>query len=229
MTKNEIKFIRSLASKKERDAAGLFVAEGEKLVGELSQTLEVEQVFRVGENCSVSDMERISMLKTPTQTLALLKIPQISSRSKGRVVVLDSVQDPGNLGTILRTADWFGVRRIVCSKDTADAYSPKVVQATMGAIARVEVLYADLPKWLAAQNDTTIYGTFLENSTPLPQVDFADEAIIVMGNEGRGISEQVERYVTSRVCIERGEEGGGESLNVAIATAIILHQATLSH
>lgn len=226
MTKNEIKFIRSLASKKERDAAGLFVAEGEKLVSELAQTIRVDQIFRVGHNCSASEMERISLLKSPSSTLGLFEIPQVGPSvwcgGGGRAIVLDSVQDPGNMGTIIRTADWFGVKRIVCSMDTADLYAPKVVQATMGAIARVEVLYTELPEWLAAQSDTTIYGTFLEDSRPLAEVDFASDAIIVMGNEGRGISSAVERFVTERVRIERGEGGGGESLNVAVATAIIL-------
>lgn len=227
ITKNEIKFIRSLASKKERDAASLFVAEGEKLVDELRSTMNVEQIFRVGENCTTADMERMSMLKTPTSTLALINIPTVSSQSNGRVLVLDAVQDPGNLGTIIRTADWFGVRRIVCSADTADAYAPKVVQATMGAIARVEVVYADLLEWLGEQGGRKVYGTFLEQSTPMSEVSFADDAIIVMGNEGRGISDEVARYVTDRVFIERAIGGGGESLNVAIATAILLHTTTI--
>lgn len=225
LTKNEIKFVRSLALKKERDAASLFVAEGEKLVAELCSTMNVEQIFRVGQNCSAADMERMSMLRTPTSTLALIKIPTASTQTSGRVLVLDAVQDPGNLGTIIRTADWFGVRHVVCSTDTADLYAPKVVQATMGAIARVEVLYTDLPKWLGAQSGRQIFGTFLEKSTPLSQVSFADDTIIIMGNEGRGISAQVEQFVTDRIFIERGAGGAGESLNVAIATAIILWQS----
>ncbi len=229
ITNNEIKFLRTLHTKRGRDGSGLFMAEGEKLVSELLELFSVDKVYRVGENCSEVQMQKISQLKTPTSVLATLKMPthivENSYKHSGRVLVLDSVQDPGNIGTILRTADWFGIKLVVCSMDSADIFSSKVVQATMGSIGRVQVVRTDVTQWL--KNRVSIfpnsaYGTFLENSRELRQVSFDSNASIVMGNEGRGISSSVEALINNRIHIPRGEGGSGESLNVAIATAVVL-------
>ncbi len=229
LTNNEIKFIRTLHSKRGRDGAMLFIAEGEKLVGELSAHFEVEHIYSVGENCTEAQMAKISQLKTPSPQLALLKIPKVGALTtvnrKGRVLVLDRVQDPGNLGTILRTCLWFGVRTVVCSEHTVDIYSSKVVQSTMGALGRVEVVYTDIERWLTERKELfpkSIYGTFLSHSEELSNVTFHPSATIVMGNEGSGISASVEQIVENRVHISRGEGGEGESLNVAIAAALML-------
>lgn len=229
LTTNEIKFLKSLSSKRARGESGLFVAEGDKLVGELCELFEVGNIYRAGENCSEAQMQRISQLKTPTSVLATFRIPKYSIeeslRHTGRVLLLDGVQDPGNLGTIIRSCDWFGVRRIVCSMDTADAFSPKVVQATMGAIGRVEIIYTDITEWLEKREALfpgSSFGTFLERSEDYSAVDYPQCATIVMGNEGKGISSAVESRVSRRVHIARGVGGAGESLNVAIAASLLL-------
>ncbi len=229
LTKDKIKFLRSLHTKAGRSASGLFIAEGEKLTAELKALMTICQEYRVGRDCTVEQMGRISALKTPTSVLATFYIPEVNSAEsytqKGRVLVLDGVQDPGNVGTILRTADWFGVRRVVCSAHTADAFGSKVVQATMGAIGRLEIIYTNVVEWLEEREKhfpATIYGTFLERSEPFGGIEIDRNATIVVGNEGQGISREVERLVSRRVVIERGEGGSGESLNVAVATAIIL-------
>ncbi len=229
ITTNEIKKIRTLASKKVRSELGLFIAEGDKLISELLPLMQVAEIYEVGANCTDAQMQRISQLKTPTTKLALFRIPTYdlknSVRSDEKVLVLDSVQDPGNLGTILRTADWFGIKTVVCSPQTADVFSSKVVQATMGSIGRVRVLYTNLEEWLIERQKhfpNSIYGTFLERSTLLNDTKFDSYATIVMGNEGNGISAEVEKFISNRITIPRAKNGTGESLNVAIATSIIL-------
>lgn len=231
ITKNEIKLVKSLADKKGRMESGLFVAEGEKLITEIVKArLEIEKMYRVNENCTWIDMNRMSMLKTPTRELALVRMPdweELGVEPSRLTIALDGVQDPGNLGSIIRTADWFGVSKIYCSPDSADCFAPKVVQATMGAVARVEVHYIDLPQFLDNQR-IPILGTFLDNSTDIYSVVTPKEYILVMGSEGRGISPEVEKRVTHRINIPR--IGGGESLNVASATAIavaILERPTI--
>ncbi len=229
ITNNEIKFLRTLHSKRGRETAMLFIAEGEKLVNELLELFSVDSIYRVGDNCNEVQMQKISQLKTPTEVLATFKIPQLHSSNSynhdGRVIVLDSVQDPGNIGTILRTADWFGVKLVVCSNDCADTYASKVVQATMGSIGRVKVVRTDIAKWIEHRKSVfpnSTYGTFLENSASLRSTTFHNQATIVMGNEGRGISDEVEQLIDHRIHIPYGNGGGGESLNVAIATAVVL-------
>lgn len=221
ITKNEIKLVKSLADKKGRTESGLFVAEGEKLITEIVKArLEIEKMYRVNENCTWIEMNRMSMLKTPTRELALVKIPdwrELGIEPSTLIIALDGVQDPGNMGSIIRTADWFGVSKIYCSTDSADCFAPKVVQATMGAVARVEIHYTDLPQFLDGQS-IPILGTFLENSTNIYSIAPPEQCILVMGSEGRGISPEVERLITHRVNIPR--LGGGESLNVASASAI---------
>ncbi len=229
ITNNDIKFLRTLASKRGRTASQLFVAEGEKLVGELTALLEIKNKYVVGENCSEIQMAKISQLKTPTNVLATFKIPNTdiskTASLSEKVIVLDGVQDPGNLGTIIRTADWFGIKQIICSPDTVDVFGSKVVQATMGAIARVSVIYTNIEEWLDEREKNfpnSTYGTFLEKSDDYSTTPYHPNATIVMGNEGNGISEKIEKKISNRIHIKRGEGGCGESLNVAIATAIIV-------
>lgn len=229
-----MQLVRSLADKRGRDEQGLFVAEGVKLVGELlSSTLRVRRVFALdgvlppgcAEVVAPKEMERLSLLKTPSQALALVEIPryQLDPAVSGRelVLALDQVQNPGNLGTIIRLADWFGIRHVVCSPDTADCFNPKVVQATMGAITRVEVHYTGLTAFLAA-SEAPVYGTFLEGEN-LYDAPLSAAGVVVMGNEGRGISPDVARRITRRLFIPPYpvDRQGSESLNVAIATAVV--------
>lgn len=236
MTKAEIQFVRSLADKRFRDESGCFIAEGEKLIGEIMasplrirRTYALEGVFDgVAETVTTKEMERISMLKTPNNSLAVVEIPHHRFdagvlRNK-LVLALDDVQNPGNLGTIIRLADWFGIADICCSPDSADCYNPKTVQASMGAILRVGVHYlqpAALLEQARAQN-LPVYGTFLEGDD-LYRAPLSQEGIIVMGSEGRGISPETERFVSEKLFIPSWPPGrqGSESLNVAIATAIV--------
>lgn len=242
LTKNTIKLIRSLELKKFRTRENSFVAEGPKVVGDLLAVMRPKMVFAtsqwISENntngidvemVSEDELSRISFLQHPQQVLAVFQMPSYdesidyTKELKGKLTLaLDSVQDPGNLGTIIRIADWFGIETILCSHETADAYNPKVIQATMGSIARVRIIYTDLTKTLEAiASEMPIYGTFLDgeniHSRQLPH-----EAVIVMGNEGKGISQDVARLVTDRVLIPNYPAGRptADSLNVAIATAI---------
>lgn len=239
--KSEIAFVRSLSSKKERAASGLFVAEGEKLVGEmLASEFRVRKIFRCGEEdrseagsvdterVSPKEMERISALKTPTPVLALIELPRYrlsaGTGTDDLALALDGVQDPGNLGTIVRLADWFGIADIVCSEASADCFNPKVVQATMGAILRVRVHYTDLGAFLhdAGAAGLPVYGTFLEGEN-IYGTTLTEEGVVVMGNEGRGISQAAARAVTHKLFIPPypTDRRGSESLNVAMATGIV--------
>jgi TrmH family RNA methyltransferase len=278
ISKAQVKFVRSLQLKKVRDAEGLFVAEGEKCVEELRRGFELVYYIQTAEKplpnlppkgqevatliATPTEIEQMSSLKTPQGVIGVFKKngglmngdaakPLNGGMMQGDLIlVLDGVQDPGNLGTIIRTCDWFGVHEIVCSKDTADCYNPKVVQATMGALARVKVRYVDLVEWLITNerlNELTnermmpkkvrIYGTLLEgenmyevlgngglingdaslNGGLMPQV-------IIMGNEGNGISAEVRKLITHPIRIPSYPKDGetSESLNVSIATAIVL-------
>ena len=236
MTKADIQLVRALADKRGRTEHGLFVAEGEKLIGELRAShLRVRKLFALEgvfegpevETVAPRDMERLSLLKTAGNSLALVETPryELDTESlKGRLTLaLDDVQNPGNLGTIIRLADWFGITDIVCSPGSADCFNPKVVQATMGAILRVRVHYTDLAECLAAAaQGIPIYGTFLEGEN-IYRADLAPEGIIVMGNEGRGVTQPVARTVTRKLFIPPwpADRRGSESLNVAMATGII--------
>ncbi len=237
MTKNDIQLIRSLADKKGRAETGLFLAEGVKLVEEmLASDLQVERVLAVGEaaerfsgeKITSQQMQRISALKTPTEVVALVRIPRYGwsaeQISQELSLALDGVQDPGNMGTILRLADWFGIRDVVCSPNSADCFNPKVVQATMGAIARVRVHYLPLVPCLqkVAALNVPVYGTFLEGRN-IYEVPLSARGVIVMGNEGRGISPEVGRCVSDRLYIPPYPPGrpSSESLNVAVATAVV--------
>lgn len=237
MTKAEIQLVRSLADKRAREEHGLFLAEGEKLIGELRAShLRVRRIYALegifsGDEVEVvtpHEMERISQLKTPSNSLAVVEIPRYRLRPaelRDRLTLaLDEVQNPGNLGTIIRLADWFGIGDILCSEGTADCFNPKVVQATMGAILRVRVHYVPLAKLLAeaAENGIPVYGTFLEGEN-LYESRLSPTGIVVMGNEGRGVTPAVARSITRKLFIPPwpADRRGSESLNVAMATGIV--------
>ena len=233
ITRAEILDIKSLATKQGREELGAFIAEGEKLVGEIRNSslrirriLQTKPIFAEGELVSEKEMERISQLKSANSVLAVVELPTRKladvKPNKNLVLALDRVQNPGNLGTIIRLADWFGISDIVCSEDTADCFNPKVVQATMGAILRVRVHYTNLPKWIAEQRDTKIYGTFLEGEN-IYNTQLDKSGVIVMGNEGQGISDEVAKCVSHKLLIPPypADRCGSESLNVAVATAVI--------
>lgn len=221
ISKNKIKLIRSLSSKKGRDKAGLFVAEGPKVCHDLQAAGFHAQMLLDDEE----DVRLASFLQHPQGTLGVFEIPKwafIPPNASDLYLALDGVQDPGNLGTIIRIADWFGIRTIYCSMDTADCWNPKVVQATMGSLARVHIYYTDLVRLLANLDaDYPIYGTLLDGND-LYASDLSNHGIIIMGNEGNGISPAISERITHRLLIPSYPKGvpTAESLNVAIATAI---------
>ena len=236
ISKNQIKFIRQLEQKKFRHREGLFVAEGTKVVGDLLKagyiphslyaTPEWIASHSGAEATEVTDDEltRLSFQQHPQQVLALFPIPEpadLSPLTSHLSLLLDGVQDPGNLGTIIRIADWFGISNIICSEDTVDAYNPKVVQATMGSIARVNIIYTNLLELLdGLPADFPVYGTLLNGENIYTQ-ELTPHGLIIMGNEGNGISDAVRQRVNRRLLIPDFHNGDtADSLNVAIATAI---------
>ena len=251
ISKARIKWIKSLAMRKYRLQYNAFVAEGPKLVGELlpystplyiaatkewlKQNQHLLGAVKEVDEVSHEELERASLLRTPQSVLAVMSIPQrtldLSSIQSELVIALDGVQDPGNLGTILRIADWFGIRHVLCStanasstggtEGTADVYNPKCVQSCMGALARVEVHYCNLPEVLKAVQ-MPVFGTFLDG-TNIYQEELSPNGIIVMGNEGNGISEEVAKLVGRRLFVPNYPQGSltTESLNVAVATGIV--------
>ena len=229
LSKNQLKLVRSLEMKKNRKKEGLFVAEGPKVVGDLLRAgYKARLVFSTTERADavlVSDDElrKLSFLQHPQEVLAIFEIPQTSDirpQSSDLSLALDGIQDPGNLGTIIRIADWFGISTIYCSEDTADVYNPKVVQATMGSLAHINIVYCDLVELLQPYNGP-IYGTLLDGND-IYQQELSQEGIIVMGNEGNGISQRVRPLITHKLLIPNFNKNSetAESLNVAIATAI---------
>ena len=240
ISKNQIKYIRQLEMKKFRSREGLFVAEGPKVVGDLLRRYDAKAIYATEEwnpspgvslssveRITVDELRRISFLQHPQQVLALFPIPKsdssssISKLTSSLSLALDGIQDPGNLGTIIRIADWFGIDTIYCSEDTADAYNPKVVQATMGSLARVNIIYLSLASLFdGLPDDFPVYGTLLDGED-IYQQPLSQNGIIVMGNEGNGISPEIRTKVNRRLLIPRFRTGdSAESLNVAIATAI---------
>ena len=237
ISKNQIKLIRQLESKKYRKREGLFVAEGPKVVGDLLRRYQPHAVYTTSSSLPClqpgtdvtlitdDELRRISFLQHPQQVLALFPIPSeeaaLEVATDRLSLALDGVQDPGNLGTIIRIADWFGIDTIYCSEDTADAYNPKVVQATMGSIARVHIIYIDLQQLFSSLPPSyPVYGTLLDGED-IYQQPLSREGVIVMGNEGKGISEAIRQRVNHRLLIRCFRQGDtAESLNVAIATAI---------
>ncbi|MGL2993160.1 TrmH family RNA methyltransferase [Flavobacterium sp. TSSA_36] len=236
VSKNQIKLISSLHQKKFRNAQQLFIVEGSKGIQELlNSTLELEHLYVTVDTFETvpfskksllteSELKKISALTTPNTCLAVFKIPAEKPILKeGLIVALDSIRDPGNMGTILRLCDWFGISQVVCTKETVDLYNPKVVQATMGSIARVNVNYVDLKTYLQATS-LPIFGTFMEGDS-LYTAALPKEGIIVLGNEANGISAEIEALVKHRITIPRfGNLQQTESLNVATATAIVLSE-----
>ena len=236
VSKNQIKRITSLLQKKYRKQEQLFFVEGVKGVQELlDSNLELVELFTTNSElfsvdkskvCAITEpeLQKISALITPNTCLALFKIPSaVSFEEKGLLVALDDVRDPGNLGTIIRLCDWFGIKTLFCSEESVDVYNPKVVQATMGSISRVNVVYGNLEKFLS-ETKLPVFGTFMDGKNIYNET-LPNEGIIVMGNEANGISKPIENLISERIAIPRfGDLQATESLNVATATAIILSE-----
>lgn len=236
MTKAEIQFVRSLADKRTRDQERLFIAEGDKLINEiLASGWHIRNIYALeghlagqAEVVPAKDMERISQLKSAASSLAVVEQPRYTAPTTASAstlsLALDGVQNPGNLGTIIRLADWFGIEDIYCSPDTADCFNPKVIQATMGAILRVRVHYLPLADFLARTTEagTPIYGTMLDGEN-IYDAPLTEGGVIVMGNEGKGVSEECARSFSHRLLIPTfpADRQGSESLNVAMATGIV--------
>ena len=239
ISKSQVKYIQSLGQKKHRDAEHVFVAEGPKIVRELllNKSAQLKSVYAIEEwkrnnedviperdvvEINESELGKISQLKTPHQVLAVFKqFETVAPQTKDKIsLVLDTIQDPGNTGTIIRLADWFGVTNIVCSCDCADIYNAKVVQASMGSIARVNVFYTDLQSWLKSQHEAIrIYAALLEGKD-VKQMDALNEGLIIIGNESKGIHSGLMQYVDEKITIPK--KGHAESLNAAVAAGIIL-------
>lgn len=242
LTKAGIKDIQSLSQKRGRMAAGCFIAEGDKVVTELMQSgrVKTRNIFAlpawIEKNKAIlalvpvtviaeRELERISQLVTPQQVLGVFELPEqkldIAGLNNSTFLILDGINDPGNLGTIIRIADWFGITNIICSKGSADAYSPKVVQATMGSVARVNVFYEDLKEFIP-QLTIPVYGAFLEGEN-IYRSELIRPAAIIMGSESHGISEEIEKLIKLRISIPsfNKSDNKAESLNVAVSTGII--------
>ncbi len=234
LSKSQIKLITSLKQKKYRLQHGFFVVEGIKTIKELLQSKLMLQALYTTETFNIdakdeilisqTDLKRISFLTTPNKALAVFKIPKPKSiNTNGLIVALDAVRDPGNLGTIIRLCDWFGIKDLVCSQETVDCFNPKVIQATMGSITRVNISYVDLVDFLN-EVELPVFGAFMEGETVYKK-QLPNSGILVMGNEANGISKQVEATMDEKVSIPRfGDLQATESLNVATATAILLSE-----
>lgn len=233
--KSQIKFIKSLQQKKYRNQKGMFVVEGIKTVQELlDSNFEAYRIYcchagllnaddDVIELISETDLKKISSLKNPNKALGVFKVPspQIVG-SDDWVLTLDNVRDPGNLGTIIRLCDWFGISHLVCSENTVDCYNPKVLQATMGSITRVNIIYTDLDKFLKASK-LPVLGAFMDGES-VYTTEFTEKGILVLGNEASGISSEIKALVNSKISIPQFGNHTTESLNVAMATAILLNE-----
>jgi RNA methyltransferase, TrmH family len=237
LSKSQISLLKSLQHKKFRIEHGLFLVEGYKSVNEFANSAyQIEAIYHTNaidpkllklsgkinfHEISLNDLEKISSLKSPQDVIALVKIPawpvlnEVTLKQKF-AIALDGIQDPGNMGTIIRTADWFGIKHIICSDDTVDAYNPKVVQATMGSLSHVNIYYVDLVDFLTKIN-LPLFGALL-NGTNIYKTNFGTEGVVIMGNEGNGLRPEIIKLVQKAVTIPR--VGNAESLNVGIATAI---------
>ena len=242
LSQNQLRHIASLKSKKFRDEHRQFIAEGHKLVTDLMESpyrfegiyasagwivvnLKAIQSKKIPAfETTPREMERISALSTPSPVLAVIDIPDSpvtrhASRVPDLCLALDDIRDPGNMGTIIRVADWFGIETVICSETCVDLYNPKVVQSTMGSIARVKVAYANLEKWLdEVKESVPVYGTFLGGDL-LYETELTPDGVILIGNESRGISPELERLVTRRITIP--SYGKAESLNASVAAAVV--------
>ena len=241
LSKTQFKYIQSLGHKKYRDEEDLFIAEGPKILKELlsSKNTSIRQIYAVDSwiknNPAVRDgvteitdqeLERISQLKTPNQVLTVaekIKWEDVLHLKNNISLVLDSIQDPGNFGTIIRLADWFGIKQVICSTDCADIYNPKVVQASMGSITRVRVEDTDLLSFLNDNKGIKIFAAKLDGSD-VTKMEKLKEGFIIIGNESKGISKEIANLPSENITIPR--KGGAESLNAAVATGIILSHLT---
>ncbi|SFP94830.1 TrmH family RNA methyltransferase [Parafilimonas terrae] len=235
LSRNEAKYIQSLGHKKNRDNEGCFVAEGVKVVDELIQSgFAIRKIYALkkwaADNSDIKDvievdeagLKRISNFETPNKVIAVFekkKLRQSPDFNNKITLVLDGIQDPGNLGTIIRTADWFGIENIIASPDTADIYNAKVVQSTMGSIARVNMIYTDLDGFLYS-NKIPVYGAMLDGEA-VSAIKKTEECFVIIGNEGKGIRENIQPYIQKKISIPK--IGNAESLNAAVATGIILY------
>lgn len=240
LSKNKLRLLLSFTKKKARDEQNLFLAEGNKLVRDLLPYFHCKTIvgtvdffekeeIRLESDCYIAtkeELERLSLTRSPQAVWALFERKEhnlnLSELKEKLSLALDGVQDPGNLGTIIRIADWFGIENIICSSNCVDLYNPKVVQATMGAIARVKIHYTDLVKLMDSVGDLPMYGTFLEGDI-IYETPLSSNGIIVMGNEGNGISEEVKQRITQKLFIPNypSNRKTSESLNVAVATSIV--------
>jgi len=248
LSKNQLKLVNSLRLHKYRQEHGLFIAEGVKLVNEaLKSSFEIHQIFATPEwidaghlpdgrylvdvvEITQAELEKISALSTPNQVLALVKIPSgipVPDASGEWALLLDQIRDPGNLGTIIRTADWFGIDRIIAATSSVDIWNPKVVQASMGSVFRMPVHYTDIHAYLSGNLDRVpVYGTLLEGED-ISGVKLGKDGIVVIGNESHGISDSVKPFITRKITIpaaNAGSSGRAESLNASIATAILCYE-----
>jgi len=230
LTKNQIKLIRSLSTKKNRFKNRLFVVEGEKIVNEIIKSdWQIHSIYASsdwgGKNATIiskSDLCRISNQKSPNKVLALVRIKEnFSSISNDTILALDSIKDPGNLGTIIRVADWFGVKNILCSEDCVDYFNPKVIQSSMGSFLRVGIKYANLLNTFKLYPEHEILATVL-NGAPINNITTKNKKIIVLGSESNGIKREILDKANQKITIPKSEFSKAESLNVSIASAIIL-------
>ncbi len=241
LSKTELKYIQSLSQKKFREQHQVFLVEGPKIVEEIlladqallkvyatKNWIDRNQILLLRhqafiEEISTIELSRISQLQTPNEVLATVRMmpPKEEPNPNSLIIVLDDLQDPGNLGTIIRLADWFGIQQIVCSLNTVDQYNPKVVQSSMGSFVRTQIWYKDLPEWLRQQNN--VYGAVLDGESLYEQSKIK-QGVILIGNEGKGINEQLKKMINHPITIPR--KGGAESLNAAMATGIILSHLT---
>jgi len=235
VVKSQIRLIKSLQQKKYRNQHQLFVVEGIKAVNELlassikpymvytTATHVLENISHSATQISSEILHKMSGLRTPSPVLGVFHIPESKPITfTDWIVVLDAIRDPGNLGTIIRLCDWFGVSHIVCSNDTVDAYNPKVLQATMGSIARVNLVYTDLPFFLK-ESSVPVYGAFM-NGAKVYEEKMPEKGLLIIGNEANGISKEVAAFITKKIHIPQFGLSTAESLNAATATAILLHE-----
>ena len=239
LSKTKIKYIQSLGHKKFRNETGLFIAEGPKIVKELltDGLLQIVEIYATTEwqaenktsrdfqNLTIvthEELQRISGLSTCNQVLVIAKIPEPPAAiiTKNKIVLmLDGIQDPGNLGTIIRIADWFGIGQLICSRECADAFNPKVIQSSMGSIARVTLMYTNLHDWIKAHTDCSYYATALDGEN-IMDMEPLREGVIIIGNESKGIGDEILEKVNVKLTVPR--RGHAESLNAAVATGIVL-------
>lgn len=238
LVKSQVKYIQSLSQKKSRDEEGVFIAEGPKIINELLSTpnVAVQQLYAVQEwmaqhsgiaagraiEVNEQELERLSLQQTPNQVIGVFKKPvfaKITSYRERLSLMLDTIQDPGNLGTIIRCADWFGIDTVICSRECADVFNPKVVQSTMGSISRVQVMYEDLVAFMQQHSDVPAWAATLHGAN-LHELSPVEGGLLVIGNESKGIHEELLRLCRHRITIPR--KGQAESLNAAVATGIIL-------